>query len=42
MNIRNKLLVLFVSIVALILVSASLAVYFFLGDKIKYDFYKKI
>ena len=42
MNIRNKLLLLFVSIVALILVAASLAVYFFSADYREDEFYTRL
>src|SRR4051794_30535270 len=42
MNIRNKLILLFVSIVALILMGTSLAVYFFSEDNRKEEFYKRL
>ncbi len=42
MNIRNKLILLFVSIVALILVASSLAVYFFSADYRKDEFYTRL
>lgn len=42
MNIRNKLLLLFVSIVALILTATSLAVYFFSADYRKDEFYARL
>lgn len=42
MNIRNKLIVLFVSIVALILVTSSVAVYYFSADYRKDEFYSRL
>jgi signal transduction histidine kinase len=42
MNIRNKLILLFVSIVALILVASSIAVYFFSADYRKDEFYTRL
>lgn len=42
MNIRNKLLLLFVSIVAVILSATSLAVYFFSADYRKDEFYTRL
>jgi signal transduction histidine kinase len=42
MNIRNKLILLFVSIVALILVASSIAVYFFSADYRKDEFYSRL
>lgn len=42
MNIRNKLILLFVSIVALILVASSLAVYFFSADYRRDEFYTRL
>jgi signal transduction histidine kinase len=42
MNIRNKLLLLFVSIVALILIVTSVAVYFFSADYRKDEFYTRL
>lgn len=42
MNIRNKLILLFVSIVALILIATSLAVYFFSADYRKDEFYTRL
>lgn len=42
MNIRNKLILLFVSIVALILVATSIAVYFFSADYRRDEFYTRL
>ncbi|HZY78778.1 MAG TPA: ATP-binding protein [Cyclobacteriaceae bacterium] len=42
MNIRNKLLLLFISIVALILIATSVAVYFFSADYRKDEFYTRL
>lgn len=42
MNIRNKLILLFVSIVALILVASSFAVYFFSADYREDEFYTRL
>lgn len=42
MNIRNKLILLFVSIVALILLATSLSVYFFSADNREDEFYKRL
>jgi signal transduction histidine kinase len=42
MNIRNKLILLFISIVALILVASSIAVYFFSADYRKDEFYTRL
>lgn len=42
MNIRNKLILLFVSIVALILVASSIAIYFFSADYRRDEFYTRL
>ena len=42
MNIRNKLILLFISIVALILVASSIAVYFFSANYRKDEFYTRL
>lgn len=42
MNIRNKLILLFVSIVALIVVASSIAVYFFSADYRQDEFYTRL
>ncbi len=42
MNIRNKLILRFVSIVALILVASSIAVYFFSANNREEEFYKRL
>ncbi len=42
MNIRNRLIVLFVSIVALILLATSIAVYYFSANNRKEEFYKRL
>src|SRR5258706_12570750 len=42
MNIRNKLIILFVSIVALISIVTSLAIYFFSSDYRQDEFYRRL
>jgi len=42
MNIRNKLILLFVTIVAFILMTSSVAIYFFSADNRQEEFYKRL